>query len=106
MNKPRRPNKSTRLYITPREVQRSLAATLAAIPGSSTGAQEERLKTELRKWPLTSFDMARWLGLYDPRARIKGLRDKGLKIIRTWVNIETDCGEQHRVGLFTLKRGK
>lgn len=94
-----------RLYKTPIEVTRSLSATLSTMPGSSAATQEDRLEIELHKWSLTTFDMARDLGLYDPRARIKGLRNKGLNIVRSWVNIETDCGEQHRVGLFTLMRG-
>jgi hypothetical protein len=46
------------------------------------------------------------LDLYDPRARIQGLPLKGLVINRIWVLIETDCGQVHRVGRYSLQRGR
>jgi Helix-turn-helix domain len=92
-------------HVTAPGVAVALMAIRDAAPGSSAIAQEARLEQALRRWPLTTFEMSRWLDLYDPRARIQGLRLAGHEILRTWVVIETDCGERHRVGRFTLQRG-
>ncbi len=73
-------------------------------PGSSVRAQQDRLEKALRRWPLTFQEM--WeLGLQDGRARIYGLRQRGLPITMDWVAIETDYGQRHRVGLYSLRRG-
>jgi hypothetical protein len=73
-------------------------------PGSSVRAQQDRLEMALRRWPLTFQEM--WqLGLQDGRARIYGLRQRGLDITKIWVVIETDYGQRHRVGLYSLRRG-
>lgn len=83
----------------------ALMAIRDSMPGSSAIAQEARLEKALRRWSLTTFEMSRWLDLYDPRARIQGLRLAGHMILRAWVWIETDGGQRHRVGRFTLQRG-
>lgn len=75
-----------------------------AHPGSSVRAQQDRLERALRRWPLTFQEM--WeLGLQDGRARIYGLKQRGLAITKVWVVIETDFGQQHRVGLYSLRPG-
>lgn len=75
-----------------------------ALPGASVRVQEERLEKALRRWPLTFQEM--WaLGLQDGRARIYGLKRRGLDITKDWVVIETDYGQRHRVGLYSLRRG-
>ena len=45
------------------------------------------------------------LGLQDGRARIYGLKQRGLDITKVWVLIETEYGQRHRVGLYSLRRG-
>jgi Helix-turn-helix domain len=82
-----------------------LMAIRDANAGSSASVQEARLEQALRRSALTTFEMQKWLDLYDPRARIQGLRLAGHEIHRTWVAIETDCGQRHRVGRFTMQRG-
>lgn len=73
-------------------------------PGSSVRAQQDRLEMALRRWPLTFQEM--WeLGLQDGRARIYGLKQRGLAITKVWVIIETDFGQRHRVGLYSLRDG-
>lgn len=73
-------------------------------PGSSVRAQQDRLERALRRWPLTFQEM--WeLGLQDGRARIYGLKQRGLAITKVWVVIETDFGQRHRVGLYSLRQG-
>lgn len=92
-------------HTTPASVAQALTAIRDLMPGSTAKVQEERLEKALRRWPLTSFEMLKHLDLYDPRARIQGLRLKGLEINRVWVLIETDCGQRHRVGRYALQRG-
>lgn len=73
-------------------------------PGSSVRVQQDRLEMALRRWPLTFQEM--WeLGLQDGRARIYGLKQRGLAITKVWVIIETDFGQRHRVGLYSLRPG-
>lgn len=73
-------------------------------PGSSVRVQQDRLEMALRRWPLTFQEM--WeLGLQDGRARIYGLKQRGLAITKVWVVIETDFGQRHRVGLYSLRQG-
>jgi hypothetical protein len=73
-------------------------------PGGSVRAQQDRLEMALRRWPLTFQEM--WqLGLQDGRARIYGLKQRDLDITKIWVVIETDYGQRHRVGLYSLRRG-
>ncbi|MFY9480105.1 MAG: helix-turn-helix domain-containing protein [Aquabacterium sp.] len=82
----------------------ALTALRDAHPGGSVKAQQERLEMALRRWPLTFQEM--WaLGLQDGRARIYGLRQRGLDIMMVWVAIETAYGQRHRVGLYSLRRG-
>lgn len=92
-------------HTTPPELIVALTSIRDATPGCSARTQEDRLEKALHRWPLTSFEMLKWLGLYDPRARIQGLRLKGLVINRVWVLIETDCGQVHRVGRYAIQRG-
>jgi hypothetical protein len=92
-------------HVTPPELAQALMAIRYSLPGSTARTQEARLEKALRKWSLTTFEMLKWLDLYDPRARIQGLRLAGHEILRTWVVIETDCGQRHRVGRFALQRG-
>jgi Helix-turn-helix domain len=92
-------------HVTAPGVAVALMTIRDSMPGSSAIAQEARLEKALRRWSLTTFEMSRWLDLYDPRARIQGLRLAGHQILRTWVVIETDCGQRHRVGRFALQRG-
>lgn len=92
-------------HTTPPELIAALTDIRDATPGCSARTQEDRLEKALHRWPLTSFEMLKWLDLYDPRARIQGLRLKGLVINRVWVLIETDCGQAHRVGRYAIQRG-
>lgn len=64
-------------HATPPGLGKSLNAILNAHPGCSAKSQEARLEVALRKWSLTSFEMLKFLDLYDPRARIQGLRLAG-----------------------------
>lgn len=92
-------------HATPPARIKALTAIRDELPGCSARVQEARLERALRRWALTSFEMLKWLDLYDPRARIQGLRLKGLSIVMVWVYIATDCGQKHRVGRYAIQRG-
>lgn len=85
------------------EKRAALQAILQALPGVSAGQQRERILQALQKGPLTTFEAMRILDCYDPRRRIKDLRDRdGHNIVLHWVRIETEAGVAHRVGQYTL----
>lgn len=91
-------------HITSPAKRAALIKLRDAHPGSSVRAQQDRLEKALRRWPLTFHEM--WvLGLQDGRARIYGLRQRGLDITKVWVYTETDYGQRHVVGLYSLRRG-
>ncbi len=54
---------------------------------------------------LTTFEASRQLDLYDPRARIRDLRNAGHLIVTTWRHIPTESGRMHRIGQYTLLKG-
>lgn len=100
-----RPRICVQLHTTLPEVILALTAIRSSVPGCTARIQELRLEQALRRWALTSFEMSKHLDLYDPRARVQGLRLRGLVVNRVWVLIETDCGQVHRVGRYSLQRG-
>jgi Helix-turn-helix domain len=91
-------------HATPPAKLAALTKLRHAHPGCSAKAQEELLEKALRRWPLTFREM--WAaGMQDGRARIYGLKQRGLDIDRTWVIVEDEYGQRHRVGLYSLRRG-
>lgn len=54
---------------------------------------------------LTTYEASRHLDLYDPRARIRDLRNAGHAIVTSWRRVPTESGRPHRIGLYTLTRG-
>ena len=54
---------------------------------------------------VTTFEASRYLDLYDPRARKMDLVNEGHQILMAWRVTETESGERHRVGLYSLVRG-
>lgn len=55
---------------------------------------------------LTTYEASRHLDMYDPRARIMELRKAGHRIVTTWQIVATESGRPHRIGLYSLVRGK
>lgn len=69
-----------------------------------TGATQcIRLKAALSELPfVNSLEASRHLDIYDPRARIKDLRQRGEDIQRHWMKVVTEAGVVHRVGAYVL----
>jgi hypothetical protein len=85
------------------EKRKRLQAILKELPGVSVGQQRARLLVALQTFPVTTYEAMRILDCYDPRRRIKDLRDRdGHSIVLHWVRIETEAGVAHRVGQYAL----
>ena len=90
---------------TPDHKQKALAAILAAIPGNSCTVQCARIRAALSRCSLNTFEAMRHLDVYDPRARVRQLRNGGERIDTHWQKIATESGRLHRVGLYVLVAG-
>lgn len=55
---------------------------------------------------VTTAEASRYLDVYDPPARKLSLVKAGHRIIMTWDRDETESGEVHRVGRYSLGKGK
>ncbi|MFM2059402.1 MAG: hypothetical protein RLY71_3787 [Pseudomonadota bacterium] len=87
------------------------AAALRAIrdtyPGTSCPAQCFRLLVALQtQQHITTLEASRYLDLYDPRARKMQLARAGHRILTTWRQVPTESGALHRIGVYSLVRGK
>jgi hypothetical protein len=76
--------------------------------GNSTSAkaQSARLLSALQKSSVSTIRARRSLDLIHPAGRVRELRNLGHEILMRWVWRQTECGEWHRVGLYTLKRSR
>jgi len=54
----------------------------------------------------TTFEASRCLDVYHPPARKLNLVQQGYEIMTTWRTVQTESGEKHRVGVYSLKRGQ
>lgn len=70
--------------------------------GADSKSQCARLREALSRYPLTSFEAMRYLDIYHVPARILQLRKAGENILTSWATVETELGEAHRVGQYTL----
>lgn len=93
-------------YVTPVEKINALKAIRDSAPGNTGAAQEARILEALSRWSLTTFEASRYLDSYDPRARVMSLRGKGHAIVTSWTLVRTECGRLHRIGVYTLQRGR
>lgn len=94
-----------RVHCTSPDKIKALEAIRDEMPGNSGRTQEKRSLAALAKFSLSTFEASRHLDVYDPRARIMGLRNKGHNILTSWAMVHTECGRLHRVGIYTLHRG-
>lgn len=72
-------------------------------PGVSSKVQCARIRSALSQFSITTFEAMRYLDVYDPRARVMQLRNKGEAIETHWQTVITEAGERHRVGRYTLR---
>ena len=74
--------------------------------GLSASAQRDRLLDALQTCQhVTTFEASRHLDLYDPRARAMELRKRGHHILTTWRHVQTECGQRHHIGVYSLVKG-
>jgi len=75
--------------------------------GDSTSTQCARLLEALQTLGhCTTFEASRCLDLYHPPARKLNLVQRGHAIQTTWRTVQTESGEKHRVGVYSLERGQ
>lgn len=55
---------------------------------------------------VTTVEASRYLDVYDPPARKLNLVKAGHAILMTWCRDETESGEVHRIGRYSLVKGK
>ena len=55
---------------------------------------------------VTTVEASRYLDVYDPPARKLNLVKAGHAILMTWDRDETESGAVHRIGRYSLVRGK
>lgn len=93
-------------FETSAEKRASLESLRDTKPGNSARTQEARLLEALAQWQITTFEASRFLDVYDPRARIMSLRNQGHLITLIWVHVATECGRLHRIGAYSLVKGR
>lgn len=79
-----------------------LEALAKSHAGADNKSQCARLREALSRYSLTSFEAMRYLDIYHVPARIFQLRNGGDEILTAWATVETEQGQTHRVGLYSL----
>lgn len=90
---------------TPDDKREALASILAAHPGNSSEVQCTRIRAALSRFSLSTYEASRYLDTYDPRARVRQLRNGGERIDTHWQKIATESGHLHRIGVYVLGTG-
>lgn len=74
--------------------------------GDASATQCDRLLAAMRELgSVTTFEAMRHLDIYDPRPRKLALVRDGHDVVTTWRTAETESGDKHRIGVYTLRRG-
>ena len=82
-----------------------LADLLRVMPGNGSEIQRHRILTTMQRLgSVTSFEAARFLDCYDPRARVHELRLAGHRIKTVSQAMPTDSGVMRYVGVYVLER--
>ena len=73
--------------------------------GVNSFAQRQRFKAALTiLGSVLTFELSRFLSVYYPPARKHELvHDEGWDIVLSWERFETESGETHSIGRYTLK---
>lgn len=95
------------LHITPPERIAALHAIRDRHPGDASAHQCARLLDALQTLGhCTTFEASRYLDIYDPRARKLQLVMQGHEVLTTWRRVQTESGDSHRIGVYSLARGR
>ena len=74
--------------------------------GEATTTQCDRLLAAMQALgSVTTYEAMRYLDIYDPRPRKLELVRDGHEIVTTRRRTETESGERHSIGVYSLKRG-
>jgi len=71
-------------------------------PGHSADAQRQRVLAILSRMSVTTYQLMRFADVFDPRPRVFELRAQGYDIRTSRVLAETESGELHRLGMYSL----
>ncbi|OYT84865.1 MAG: hypothetical protein CFE46_19365 [Burkholderiales bacterium PBB6] len=75
--------------------------------GEASATQRARLLDALQTLGhVTTFEAMRFLDIFDPRPRKLELVREGHEIVTTRRPVETESGERHSVGVYSLVRGR
>lgn len=88
---------------TPSEKKAALEMIRTEFKGTASRSQRARLLEALSRYSVTTFEAMRYLDVYHCPARILQLRKEGYSITTHWLMVETEAGEEHRVGLYVLE---
>lgn len=96
----------TKEKATSPEKKAALEAIRAEFKGNDSATQRRRLMEAFRRgWSISTFEAMRYLDIYFPPARIKELRNLGEKIKTHWINVLTESGDRHNIGMYVLESG-
>lgn len=94
-------------YNTPCERIAALHAVRDRNKGDASSTQRARLLDALQTMGhVTTFEAMRFLDIFDPRPRKLELVRLGHEIVTTRRRTETESGERHCIGVYSLRRGK
>ena len=94
------------LHDTTPERIAELHAIRDRLKGDASANQCDRLLAAMRELgSVTTFEAMRYLDVYDPRARKLALVREDHDIVTTWRTTETESGDKHRIGVYSLRRG-
>lgn len=73
--------------------------------GEASATQCDRLLAALRELgSVTTYEAMRYLDIYDPRPRKLYLVREGHDVVMTWRTAQTESGDKHRIGVYSLRR--
>jgi hypothetical protein len=85
----------------------ALHAIRDRFPGNVAFAQETRLLVSMQELGhVTTFEASRYLDVYHSPARKLSLVKRGCQILTTWRRVPTESGRSHRIGVYSLAKGK
>lgn len=91
---------------TPPDRPTILRSILATHTGNGGGRQCARFLDALEKLgSVTTAELSRFLDVYDPPARKRDLVHRGHNITMVWDRDQTEAGEMHRVGRYSIAEG-
>lgn len=94
-------------FHTPPERIAALHAIRDRNKGEASATQRARLLDALQTMGhVTTFEAMRYLDIFDPRPRKLELVRDGHRIITTRRRAETESGERHSIGVYSLQRGQ